>query len=122
MKRLALGNRKLRWWQLRTEDFALLLYIIIVPRVLVLGLYVTIAASADISGTPIYISDFVGWNLSEYFDLLMILAYLLVLICSITAVLERPYGRIKWVVLFSGMATLLFLVDRTTEQTLMSYL
>jgi len=108
--------RRLKWWQVRTTEFALFLYAVIVQRALVLGLFVVIAALQDsdhkYKNEAVYLDDFLFWDLPQYFNVLFAAIWFLFALSLLSALLERCYGHLKFALVFVVLAVSIALSHR----------
>ena len=103
---------KLRWWQVRTSDFALFLYAIIFQRVLMLPIWIVLISHADQAGLPLYyVQDlpFAGNHPTNMLSIILVLIWVYFLVCFISAIAERIYPWVKFSVIFLVILGLLLL-------------
>ena len=120
---------RLRWWQLRPTEFALLLYALIIQRVLGLGLFAAASVILDSRGVSLDdptspplgyygIDQALGWDIAAYFGALGLLIWAALAAAALSAWLERAYGRWKFAAVFVGIGTLHWLAMRNVSTVL----
>ena len=112
----------MKWWQIRTTEFTLGLYALIIPRILFAALFVlftVIQDAATLGGhSKFYIDDFLFWDIPAYFSALFALSWVFLALCAVTAVAERSYGRIKFVLVFGALSALLYMSQKATFEAM----
>lgn len=111
MKRVR-QRSKLRWWQVRTSDFALFLYAILFQRVLVLPIWIVLITQLDQQGVSLtYVQDLpiAGIHPTNMLSTILVLIWVYFLVCFISAVGERCYPWVKFSVIFLVIFGLLLL-------------
>ena len=111
MKRVR-QRSKLRWWQVRTSDFALFLYAILFQRVLVLPIWIVLITQSDQQGVSLtYVQDLpiAGIHPTNMLSATLVLIWVYFLVCFISAVGERCYPWVKFSVIFLIIFGLLLL-------------
>lgn len=103
----------LRWWQVRTIDFGLLLFALIVQRVLVLVLFIAATTVADQDSLEMSFAldaTYAGIHAPTTLKHIIILGWILLGVAAVTAYLERCYRWPKTIVIFVGLFALMTLM------------
>jgi len=96
----------LKWWQIRTVDFALLLYIFIYNRVLALGIWVfgmTISDTGNLALTYILDTPLSGNHPTQMLSIILLLIWFYYIVCLTTSLAEQRYSIIKTLTLFTAL-------------------
>ncbi|MGJ8558717.1 MAG: hypothetical protein ACSHX3_00630 [Litorimonas sp.] len=112
----------MKWWQLRTTEFALGIYAVVIQRILFMAIFALFAVHQDAaiqqSRPAFYIEDFLFWDIPAYFSALFILCWVFLIVSAVSALAERCYGRIKFVVVFGALPAFLYVSQKTTFETM----
>jgi len=95
--------QKLRWWQVRTSDFALFLYPIIFQKILMLPIWIVGKLQADQENLPLsYVLDvpMAGNHPSKMLSVILILIWIYFATCLFSALNERSYPWPKLAMIF----------------------
>ena len=108
-------NRELQWWQIRTVDFSLFLYIVIYQRVLLLPIWIIATTTAELDELALsYVLDtpIAGNHPLKMLSLMLTLIWLYFISCIVTAMFQGCYSWIKTALLFLPMLGLLILTGQ----------
>ncbi|MEP1230142.1 MAG: hypothetical protein ABJG88_05660 [Litorimonas sp.] len=97
------SQHRLRWWQLRTPDFAVLLYTTLVQRVIILPIWIIGFASSEINDVPLsFVLDtpIYGNHPARMCAMIIIGVWIYYAACMFTAILDQSYGWIKYSLIF----------------------
>jgi len=112
-------SQKLKWWQIRTTEFALLLYALITQRVLVLGIWVIGATFSDSDEVPLSSAldtSFAGNHPPSMIFGTITLSWIFFTTCIVSAWVERPYGWKKSIFVFLCIGVVLGLTTWNIRQ------
>ena len=105
---------RLRWWQVRTPDFALFLFIISFQQLLVLPFWILAATFTDQRNLPFsryFDTPIAGHHPVKVLTFILCLIWVYWAVCFITAYNGRCYHWAKWLGIFSVLFALLAVVS-----------
>ena len=95
--------KKLRWWQVRTSDFALFLYVVIIQRWLMVSIWfvgATYADTEDASLSRFFDSPIAGNHPKKMVMAILVLLGIYYITCFITAIIDKCYHWLKFILIF----------------------
>ena len=104
----------LRWWQVRPIDFSLFLFPLIVQRALLLPLWILAMTYADDGETPMSLAldtTYAGWDSPKTLLKIIILGWVLLIIATASAFIERCYQWQKAALIFLVLAVLMIFLS-----------
>jgi len=96
----------LKWWQIRTTEYGLLLFPLIIQRVLVLPLWILAVAETDFNQTPLSTAldaTYSGIYAPSAVKQIILMGWILLAVSAVSASLERCYEWPKTVLLYAGL-------------------